>query len=109
MRGSLVKGRHAKISNLDLEICRDEDILGLQIAMADVEGMAICDGTDDLSEEVDGDLLTKSTLGIDECEQVSLVNVLKNEVSERCQSVSVLLENKQLTLRTDSPRCHKAS
>jgi hypothetical protein len=45
--------------------------------MADVEGMAVRDGADDLSEEEDGNFLAQAALHVDEGEQVTLVDIFK--------------------------------
>jgi hypothetical protein len=37
-----------------------------------------------LSEEIDRNLLAKAALGVDEGEQVSLIDVLENEVTGGC-------------------------
>lgn len=48
----LVQGSHSEVGNLDLHIGCDQDVLGLQVAMANIEGMTVCDRTDHLAEEV---------------------------------------------------------
>lgn len=68
MRVGLMKSSHAKIGNLDLEISRDQDVLWFEVAMADVERVTVCDRANNLTKEVDGNLLTQPTPHVDEGE-----------------------------------------
>ena len=49
--------------------------------MANVEGMTIGDGTDDLSKKVDGHFLTKAALQIDKGEQITLIDIFEYQVT----------------------------
>lgn len=49
--------------------------------MAYVEGVAIRDGTDHLSEEVEGDLFIELASRVDKGEKITLIDILENQVS----------------------------
>ena len=64
----LVQGCHAKVGNLDLAICLEQDVLGLQVSMADVEAVAILEGAHHLAIIEDGFLFAKFAVPVDEVE-----------------------------------------
>lgn len=80
---TLLDGSHAKIGDLDKAVARNENILGLQIAVANVEGMAIVESADDLSKEPNRFFLVEVLVGIDVLEKVALVHILQHEIASR--------------------------
>ena len=50
--------------------------------MAHIKRMAVRDGADHLSKEVNCEFLGQTTSGVDKGEKVALVNVFENKVAE---------------------------
>lgn len=75
---SLMQGSHAKVGNLDLVIGGDQNILRLQVAVADVKGVTIRDCANHLSKEIDRDFLSQSSSGINKSKEVALIDILEN-------------------------------
>jgi len=51
--------------------------------MTNVEGVAISDGADYLSKEVESNLFVQSASRVDEGEKITLINILENQVNLR--------------------------
>lgn len=64
----LVQGCHAKVGNLDLAICLEQDVLGLQVAMADVEAVTILESAHHLPIIEYRFLFAEAAVPVDEVE-----------------------------------------
>lgn len=89
MSVGLVESSHAKVGNLDLKISGDQYVFRLQVSMADVERVTVRDGANHLAEKIDSHLFTQSALGIDESEEVSLVDVLEDKIAYQVSITSM--------------------
>lgn len=49
--------------------------------MAHIKRVAVCDGADHLSKEVNGNFLGQATFGVDKGEKIALVNVFEDKVA----------------------------
>lgn len=61
----LVQGSHAKVGNFDFVVGSQQNVLGFEIAMTDVEGMTVLESAHHLSKEKHGALLYEATIVID--------------------------------------------
>lgn len=104
-----MKRCHAKICNLDFGIRSDQDILRFEIAVADVERMAVGDGTDYLAKEVESVWFRKGSTAVDEGEEVAMVDILENEVTGMVRLCIRSMSVRQLTSSTCSPRYRTTS
>lgn len=109
MSVGLVESSHSKISNFDFEVSTDQYVLRLEVSVADVEGMAVGDGADDLSKKVDGDFLTKATLHIDKGEQIALINIFEYQVTILSAHIGEETGSAVPTLLSGSPKYHISS
>jgi hypothetical protein len=79
---TLLNSGHSEIGNFDLTVARQEDILGLQISMANVERMAVVQSADYLPEIVDGLILWNCSDDVDVPEKIALLDIFENQVTE---------------------------
>lgn len=70
-----LKCSHAEVGELDVVSGVEEDVFWLQVAMADVEAMAIAQSGDYLPKQADSFLLWEGTLLRDVVEKFSAVDV----------------------------------
>lgn len=74
---------HAKIDKLDRHgISVQQNVLGLEVAMVDIDTMAVNQGRDYLAEDMDGMDLNQSMLLVDIAEQLAAFDKLHDEVTE---------------------------
>lgn len=78
---ALVQRRHAKVGNLDLAVRFQQDILRLQIAMANVERVAVFKCAHDLAEVEYGFLFIEGAVPVDELEQISLFDIFGDQIT----------------------------
>jgi hypothetical protein len=81
VRWTLLYGRHAKVSNFDLTSLGEENILRLEISMANVERVAIVKCANDLSEIEYGFWLREAAHSIDVVKEITVLNELEDEVT----------------------------
>jgi hypothetical protein len=73
--------RHTKVCDLDILVLVEQQVLGLQIAVADIESVAIIDGEDDLLKVVQGLAWWQAASPYKVVEQLATRNVLDDEVA----------------------------
>lgn len=71
---------HTKISNLDVLVKIKQQVLWLQVAMADVELMQVSNAVDDLFEIVDSLVLQQSAALDQVVKKLTSLDVLKNQI-----------------------------
>ena len=81
-----LKGCHTEIDNLDIAIAVQENVLRFEVAMADIETMAVRQSSDHLAKNTYRLWFWKTTVGCYVFEKLSAFNVLKDKVSGmQCQ------------------------
>lgn len=78
---------HAKVGNLDVALAVEEQVLGLEVAVADVEPVAVVDARDDLLEVVQRLVRAELALLHEVVKQLPAGHVLHDQVPARRQSV----------------------
>ena len=76
-----LQGSHAEVGDLCVSLTIKEDVLGLEITMADVEGMAVCETRYYLSKEANSLGLRQTSVGLDVVEQLPTFDQLKDKIS----------------------------
>ena len=84
VRWTLLDAGHAEISDLGFSALADENVLWFEIAVTDVEGMAILDGTKHLSEQIHCMLFIKRATSVNHREQITPLYVFKDKVAKSC-------------------------
>lgn len=71
---------HPEISDLDLLLLVEQQVLGFEVAVADVELVAVVDAADDLAEVVERFADVEPALGHEVVEELAALDVLEQEV-----------------------------
>jgi hypothetical protein len=79
-----LKSSHSEVSKLDIVVSIEKDVLGLQIAMADIESVAIPEGGDYLAEQSNSFFFGERSVVGNVVEQFTSLNVLEDKVSISC-------------------------
>jgi len=77
----LVQCGHAEVSNFDLSILREKDILGLEIAVANIEVMTVLQRAHYLAEKINRHGFLKEAMIVDKREQVPFVDEFSHDVA----------------------------
>ena len=72
--------RHAEVCDLNVFVAVEEEVLGLQVAVRDVEAMAVVDSRDDLLEVAEGFLGGEAALAAQVVEELAALDIFKDEV-----------------------------
>ena len=76
-----LQSSHTKVGNLDVAVLVQQQILGLEISVTNVESVAVVDSIDDL-QKVRGGLVFLQTALFDQIvKQLAALNVFQNEIS----------------------------
>lgn len=78
---SRLESGHAKICELDVTIFVEQDVLRLEVSMADVVSMAVRKTRNDLAKQADSFFLGQSSPAGDIVEEFSPRNIFKDEIS----------------------------
>lgn len=103
---------HAKIGDLDVFVAVQQQILGFEVAVANVEAMAVVDGVDDLLEIVQSFRYGQAAAFDEIVKQLAAGNILHDEVPVRgsvsdCGGACGQLEVRSArTARSMSPKHH---
>lgn len=76
-----LEGGHSKVGDLDVLLAVEEEVLGFEIAMANVEAMTVVHSRDDLLEVVQRLVGVKTTARDEVVEQLAAFDVLHDEVA----------------------------
>lgn len=77
---SRLESSHAKICKLDIVVPVQQDVLRLQVTMANVESMAVSKTGNDLTEETNGFLFWERAILGNVVEQFTSFHILKNKI-----------------------------
>lgn len=78
---ALVECCHSKVGDFDVQIFVQQNVLRLQVSMADIEGVAIANGAENLPEVLHCFLLFQPSLFRDLRKKFAIVHKLENQVS----------------------------
>lgn len=77
----LVECSHAEINDLDVSVLRKEYVLRLEVAVANVEGVAVFHGAHYLAKDVYGVVLAQGTILVDPREHVPRLAILEDDIA----------------------------
>lgn len=99
-------GSHSEVGNLDVTVAIEQQILGLKVAMSDVESMAVVHGRYNLLKIMESFVYGKSSARYKVIEEFASFDILDDKVSSGIMSSRHLEQYWALTSRYSSHTHH---